>query len=67
MKAGRTMVACVVGKGISLVLKRWLVGAIAGHQGAALWFCPFCRAKAMCGKGSIFAVLIFVTFSSRKK
>jgi len=40
------MKAIAVGEGIGLALKRRPAGATAGRQGAALWFCLICRAKA---------------------
>ncbi|MES2275168.1 MAG: hypothetical protein V4592_04040 [Bacteroidota bacterium] len=68
MKTGRTMVASAAGKGISLVLKRWECGRDSGASRCGPAVMPGLQGKGPCGKGSIFAVLIFLLlFLSRKK
>ncbi|MES2278307.1 MAG: hypothetical protein V4592_19910 [Bacteroidota bacterium] len=66
MKAGRTMVACAAGKGISLVLKRWLAGAQQGIKVGPVVL-HVLQGKGLCGKGSLFAVLNFCYFFFKKK
>jgi len=49
VKTGRTMLGACGRKGHS---KFWQKGGHvkAGQNNCSPWFCPFCRAKALCGK-----------------
>ncbi|QKJ29328.1 hypothetical protein HQ865_06010 [Mucilaginibacter mali] len=55
----------VGGRGISLVLKRRLVGAKQGIKVQPV-VQPALLGKGLCGRGSIFAVLNFATFFQEK-
>jgi hypothetical protein len=54
------MPALRAGKGVHFVAEAVeYAGAAAGQGNASLWCCLMCRAKALCGKRSVAAVLIF--------
>jgi hypothetical protein len=49
-KAGRTMVALSVARGIGNFAEAQGKSERSGAKDSSPWFCPVCRAKARCGK-----------------
>jgi len=63
MKAGRTILVCAVAGALANLNEAWDGANEVEVRFSSPWFCPFCRAKAQCGKEASLLKPFWLRFS----